>query len=64
MAASVGLLASLTVLNIVGLGVGKWLNNLGAIGTFIAAAVLIGLGYHSLVTFRDYSYLRGFSHSR
>jgi len=44
MAASVALLAFLTVLNIVGLGVGKWLNNLGAIGTFVAAAVLIGLG--------------------
>ena len=41
---SVALLAFLTVLNIVGLGVGKWLNNLGAIGTFVAAAVLIGLG--------------------
>jgi glutamate:GABA antiporter len=41
---SLALLASLTVLNIVGLGVGKWINNLGAIGTFIAAAVLIGLG--------------------
>jgi amino acid transporter len=38
------LLALLTLLNIVGLGVGKWINNLGAIGTFIAAAVLIGLG--------------------
>ncbi len=38
------MLALLTVLNIVGLGVGKWLNNLGAIGTGIAAAVLIGLG--------------------
>ena len=44
MAASVALLALLTVLNIVGLGVGKWLNNVGAIGTFVAAAVLIGLG--------------------
>ena len=44
MAASVALLAALTVLNIAGLGVGKWLNNLGAIGTFMAAAVLIGLG--------------------
>ena len=42
--ASVALLAFLTALNIVGLGVGKWLNNLGAIGTFVAAAVLIGLG--------------------
>ena len=37
-------LTLLTVLNIVGLRVGKWINNLGAIGTFIAAAVLIGLG--------------------
>lgn len=44
MAASVVLLAVLTILNIVGLGVGKWLNNVGAIGTFIAAAVLMGLG--------------------
>jgi len=42
--ASVGLLALLTILNIVGLGVGKWLNNLGGIGTGIAAATLIGLG--------------------
>jgi amino acid transporter len=43
MAASLALLALLTIVNIVGLGVGKWLNNLGALGTFIAAAVLIGL---------------------
>jgi amino acid transporter len=42
--ASVGLLVLLTLLNIVGLGVGKWLNNLGGIGTGIAAATLIGLG--------------------
>jgi len=42
--ASLALLVTLTILNIVGLGVGKWLNNLGAIGTGIAAAVLIGLG--------------------
>jgi amino acid transporter len=46
--ASVGLLVLLTILNIVGLGVGKWLNNLGGVGTGIAAATLIGLG---LVTF-------------
>src|SRR5258707_3923718 len=44
MLASVALLALLTGLNIVGLGIGKWLNNLGGIGTFVAAAVLIGLG--------------------
>lgn len=41
---SVALLALLTVLNILGLGVGKWINNAGAVGTGIAAAVLIGLG--------------------
>jgi glutamate:GABA antiporter len=42
--ASLALLALLTWLNIIGLGVGKWINNAGAIGTGIAAAVLIGLG--------------------
>jgi len=42
--ASAALLTLLTVLNIIGLGVGKWMNNVGAIGTGIAAAVLIGLG--------------------
>jgi amino acid transporter len=42
--ASLLLLIVLVVLNVVGLGVGKWVNNLGAIGTGIAAAVLIGLG--------------------
>jgi len=42
--ASLTLLALLTFFNILGLGVGKWINNLGAIGTFAAAAVLIGLG--------------------
>ena len=41
---SLALLTFLTLLNILGLGIGKWINNLGAIGTFIAAAVLIGLG--------------------
>lgn len=44
LATSTILLAVLTWLNIIGLGVGKWINNLGAIGTGIAAAVLIGLG--------------------
>src|SRR6204780_4295114 len=41
---SLPLLALLTLLNILGLGVGKWINNLGAVGTFIAAFVLVGLG--------------------
>ena len=43
--ASLVLLVLLVVLNILGLGVGKWLNNLGAMGTGVAAAVLIGLGF-------------------
>jgi amino acid transporter len=43
--ASLVLLILLVVLNVLGLGVGKWLNNLGAIGTGVAAAVLIGLGF-------------------
>jgi len=41
---SLALLALITALNIAGLGVGKWINNAGAIGTGIAAAVLVGLG--------------------
>src|SRR5215469_845328 len=42
--AALMLLGLLTYFNILGLGVGKWINNVGAVGTFIAAAVLIGLG--------------------
>jgi glutamate:GABA antiporter len=42
--ASVVLLTILVVLNIVGLGVGKWINNIGGIGTFIAAGLLMVLG--------------------
>ena len=42
--ASLLLFVLLVWLNIRGLGVGKWVNNLGGIGTGIAAAVLVGLG--------------------
>jgi len=42
--ASLILLVVLVVMNILGLGVGKWINNLGGIGTGVAAALLIGLG--------------------
>jgi glutamate:GABA antiporter len=42
--ASLVLLALLVVLNIVGLGVGKWINNVGSIGTGMAAATLVLLG--------------------
>ena len=41
---SIALLLVLAVLNIVGLRVGKWINNLGAIGTFVAAGVLVLFG--------------------
>jgi glutamate:GABA antiporter len=41
---SLALLALITALNIAGLGVGKWINNAGAMGTGIAGVVLIGLG--------------------
>ncbi len=44
LSASVVLLTLLVVLNVMGLGVGKWINNLGGIGTFIAAFLLMGLG--------------------
>jgi len=44
LAASVVLLALLVMLNIMGLGVGKWVNNIGGIGTFVAAFLLMGLG--------------------
>jgi amino acid transporter len=33
----------ITLVNVVGLAVGKWVNNLGGIGTLIASAALIGL---------------------
>ena len=42
--ASLVLLVILVVLNIVGLGVGKWINNIGGLGTFVAGGLLIGLG--------------------
>jgi glutamate:GABA antiporter len=37
-------LALALVVNLVGLNVGKWLNNLGAIGTWIPVALLFGMG--------------------
>ena len=58
--ASLLLLIVLVALNVVGLGVGKWVNNLGALGTGIAAAVLIGLGilvwlrFGTTVTWADF----------
>ena len=38
------LLTLLAALNVLGLGVGKWVNNIGGIGTAIASLILIALG--------------------
>jgi len=42
--ASLVLLSLLVILNVMGLGVGKWINNLGGMGTFVAAFLLMVLG--------------------
>src|ERR671911_1964220 len=38
------------LINIVGLKTGRWLQNIGAIGTYIPGAVLIGFGLHAMLT--------------
>ena len=48
---TVVMLTLITVLNVLGLGTGKWLNNFGAVGGMIPAAILIMLGVISLVRF-------------
>jgi amino acid transporter len=37
-------------LNVVGLKTGRWLQNIGALGTYIPGAVLIGFGLHAALT--------------
>ena len=60
LSACVFLLVVLVVLNVIGLGVGKWVNNIGGIGTFVAAALLMGLGvivwtkFGTTVTWADF----------
>ena len=49
--ASIVLLALLVALNVRGLGVGKWVNNLGGVGTSVTAITLIGLGLVVLFRF-------------
>ncbi|MGH9757356.1 MAG: APC family permease [Candidatus Acidiferrales bacterium] len=44
-------LALATLLNVIGLSVGKWLHNLGAIGTWLPVAILIGI---AAVAFRRF----------
>jgi glutamate:GABA antiporter len=38
------------LLNVVGLKTGRWLQNLGALGTYIPGAVLVGFGIHAMLT--------------
>jgi glutamate:GABA antiporter len=45
------MLVLITVLNVIGLGVGKWLNNLGAIGMALPVLILIALGALSFSRF-------------
>jgi glutamate:GABA antiporter len=40
---SVAVLCLMTALNILGVNVGKWINNVGGVGSMIAALVLVGL---------------------
>jgi amino acid transporter len=51
LAFTVVMLALITLLNMIGLNTGKWLNNVGAIGTLIPAAILIVLGVMSFHRF-------------
>jgi glutamate:GABA antiporter len=46
-----GVLVLITVLNVVGLGIGKWINNLGGIGMGVPLAVLLALGLISYLRF-------------
>jgi glutamate:GABA antiporter len=48
---TVGMLALITVLNVLGLNLGKWLNNLGAVGMALPILILIALGWLSFSRF-------------
>jgi amino acid transporter len=44
LSASLGLLAIAVVLNVVGLNIGKWLQNAGGVGTYVPLLMLLGIG--------------------
>lgn len=50
MIVSLGLLTVAVVLNIVGLNIGKWLQNAGGVATYVPLLMLIGLGGYLWVT--------------
>src|SRR5262245_3882756 len=47
---TLGALWVATVINIVGVGIGKWLQNAGGIGTYIPGVIIILLGIYGLMT--------------
>jgi amino acid transporter len=51
LAFTVGMLALITLVNVMGLNIGKWLNNVGAVGTLIPALILVALGIISFLRF-------------
>ncbi len=48
---TISMLALITVLNVLGLGIGKWLNNLGAVGMAVPVVILLVLGMLSFSRF-------------
>jgi amino acid transporter len=52
LATTSALLVLLTAVNVRGLGVGKWVNNLGGLGTAVASLALIGLAIATLASGR------------
>jgi amino acid transporter len=48
---TIGMLALITLLNVLGLSIGKWLNNLGAVGMALPVLILLILGLLSFLRF-------------
>ena len=48
--ATLGMLWFATIMNIVGLNTGKWLQNVGAVATYLPGVVLIGFALHAVLT--------------
>ena len=59
LAFTVVMLTVITLMNVVGLNTGKWLNNLGAIGTLIPALILVALGIISFLRFGSATHFTG-----
>ena len=42
-------------MNIIGVRTGKWLQNIGAVGTYLPGAVLAALGLYAFLTLRPHA---------